>query len=76
MKKSIPNEVKRIADREACNSINYLGNLDGVEVYSLGEVDENGDPIPNGLPFLALWDGERVETVCGEESLDLLSRLD
>lgn len=74
MNKNIPNQVQHIADQEGCNSIEYVGKYKNDEVYSLGEVDENGIPVPTGLPLLVLWNGERAETVSGQKSLDILSR--
>ena len=72
--KSIPKQVKEIADREACNSITYVGKHNGKEVYGIGEVDENGMAIPTGLPVLVLWDGETTEVVADYEALSLLSK--
>lgn len=75
MSKTIPPQVKAVAQREACNSVSYQGKIDNKEIYALGETDEDGEPIPNGLPFLVLWDGTKTTTVSGTKSLELLSSL-
>ena len=72
----IPPMVKTIADEEACNNIEYVGAYDGKDVYALGEVGDDGLPIPTGLPMLVLWDGKHTDVVSGEESLVLLGQLD
>ena len=33
MEKRIPKEVKAIADQECCNQIEYIGQLDGKDVF-------------------------------------------
>ncbi len=81
MSKTIPNKVRDVAANEGCNHVEYVGTIEGNtrshEVFSISEVDENGLPIPTGLPVLVLWDGEEVEeVVTGARSLKLLSRLD
>ena len=72
----IPAGVHAIADKEGCNHIERVGAVDGFEVFSLSEVDEeSGIPIPTGFPLLVLWNGEAIKIVSGEKSLRLLSRL-
>ena len=71
--KEIPDEVHRIADRECRNSIRYIGTLDGKEVYSLGKVDEDGIPMPTGMPHIVLWDGLKAELIVSQESLAILA---
>lgn len=78
--KTIPNKVTEAAADNGCNHVEYLGVIEGNtrshEVYGISETDENGNPIPTGLPVLVLWDGEQVEEVVyGARSLALLSRL-
>lgn len=76
MSKNIPNKVQQIADQECCNSVRKVGQYMGRDVYGLGSVDDEGLPIPTGLPLLVLWNGEKTEVVTGEKSLELLSRLE
>ena len=72
---NIPIEVKRLAEHECCNRIRFIGVHNGKNVYSIGQVGEDGIPIPSGLPHLVIWDGAKTELVTGEEGLSLLSRL-
>ncbi len=76
MEKKIPKEVQIIAEREACNAIDFCGIDDGWEVYGIGEVGEDGSIIPTGLPVLVLWKDGEIKIVSGEDSLRLLSRLE
>ncbi len=75
MNKKIPNAVREKAEKIYCNGIEYLGSLDGFEVYN-EHVDEQEMPEPTGLPVLILWDGTQVKIVDGIESLNLLSRFE
>lgn len=73
----IPAGVHAVADMKGCNHIERVGAVDGYEVFSLSEVDEeSGIPIPTGFPLLVLWNGDATKIVSGEKSLRLLSRLD
>ncbi|MBR3455752.1 MAG: hypothetical protein IKH26_10545 [Bacteroidaceae bacterium] len=76
MEKNIPEQVRIIAESEACNRIHFCGVDKGSEVYSISEVNDEGQPIPTGLPVLVLWDGKETTIISGEDSLKLLSRLD
>ena len=76
MEKRIPKEVKAIADQECCNQIEYIGQLDGKDVFGICQVDDTGLPLPTGLPNIVLWDGKKGEVVTGKQSMSLLSRLD
>lgn len=73
MSKTIPNQVSKIAVREGCNHIEFVGAYKGREVYSVSSVDEDSFPVPTGLPMLVLWNGERTEVISGSESLNILS---
>lgn len=75
MSKTVPNAVREKAEKIYCNDVEYIGKLDGLEVYR-EQADEQDTPEPTGLPVLILWDGNRVKTVSGIESLDLLSRFE
>ena len=75
MEKNIPEQVKLAAMRLG-NSILFVGELDGWEIYSVGTVDKNGMPVPTGLPTLILWDGTKIKKVNGFNALDLLGRFD
>ena len=65
----IPQQVIEAAQYEGCNSVKYLGKNGTLDVFGISEVDDNGRPVPVGLPTLVLWDGETVEFVCGEDAL-------
>ena len=58
------------------DGLRFLVLQDGKDVFALGEVGDEGVPIPTGLPMLVLWDGKHADVVSGEESLAFLSQLD
>jgi len=74
MSKTIPNEVKQLAEQLFCGEPEYLGQAEGAEVYGERQGEENS-PAPTGLPVLILWDGSRARKVSGTDSLALLSSL-
>ena len=76
MNKTIPEAVRQIAERECCNSINYVGEYEGKQVYTISEVEEDGSKPPTGLPVLVLWDGKQTDIISGYLSLDILSHFD
>lgn len=73
MNKTIPNEVKALAEEVFCEEPEYLGSIDGSEVYREHQGENNPDP--TGLPTLILWNGNTAKVVSGTDSLQLLSRL-
>lgn len=75
MNRKIPNAVIEKAEKIYCNDAEYIGKLDGFEVYR-EQADEQDTPEPTGLPALILWDGNQAKIVEGIESLDLLSRFE
>lgn len=72
----IPKIVWEVATNEGCNSVQYLGEHNGSQVFGMGIVGKNGLPEPTGLPELILLKDGKTEIVGGEEGLELLSRLD
>ena len=67
----IPKAVHDAARRQGFNYVEYAGQIDGANYYSVGVIDSNGDFVPIGLPtFIALKNG-RVSWVSGEEGLGL-----
>lgn len=66
----IPQQVIEAAQYEGCNSVKYLEKNGTLDVFGICEVDDNGRPVPVGLPTLVLWDGDMVEFVCGEDALN------
>lgn len=70
---NIPEIVKTIAYSEGCNSITYVGCIGEDDFYGIGEVDEEGRAVPNGLPALVKWNGKDASVICGHEALDILS---
>ena len=69
MKNSIPNEIKEIANNEACNHIELVGILGNYSVYSISALGDDGLFIPRGLPTLILWDGKQGKIIEGEQHL-------
>jgi len=71
--KEIPQDVRDAAKERDCNTIEYVGNIDGLEAYSIYQVD-NGIVEPRGFPEFVLWDGAKVVKIVCDDNLTLSSR--
>lgn len=71
----IPKIVWQIANDNGYNSVEFVGEIDGAEVYGMGIVGEDNIPEPIGLPELVLLRNGDIEIVGGEESMRLLKKL-
>lgn len=71
----IPKIVWQIANDNGYNSVEFVGETDGAEVYGMGIVGEDNIPEPIGLPELVLLRNGDIEIVGGEESMRLLKKL-
>ena len=74
MSKTIPNDVKRLAELLFCEEPLFVGAVDGLDVYAENKSDEEVSE-PTGLPVVILWDGRKASSVGGVKALDVLSRL-
>lgn len=73
----IPKIVLDAAHKHGLGEMEYIGNVDGAQVYGeRGQVDEDGFPIPTGLPCLILLKDGKTDFVGGVEALQLLGRFD
>lgn len=70
-----PKKVQELAAASGFNRAQYAGTLDGVNYFSLGIVDKNGDPLPSGLPAFVMEAGGRYSLVDGPAGLDVCNRL-
>lgn len=70
----IPQKVIKEAKRSG-ETISYLGELRGEQVYSVYTLDKNGDPLPEGLPTLVFFDGEKARTVTSEDNFFVIDAL-
>lgn len=68
----IPKAITEYAKKRGCNSVDYIGKRSGKDAYVMGFIDENGKPVPSGLPVIYLYDGKTIEVVSGVEGLELL----
>jgi len=71
----IPEIIKIEAQKHACNDIQYVGCIDGREVFGIGAIDENGNSLPTGLPKCLILKDSVVEYLHGNAVFDLYSRL-
>lgn len=71
----VPKNVRKIAEEHAFNSVNYVGDIDGFQVFGCSNIDEDGFAVPQGLPTLILLKDGKTEFVDGEEGLEIASRL-
>lgn len=67
----VPKIIQEKADKEGWNSVGFIGKRRGKDAFAVGNVDEI-ETVPTGLPVIYLFDGKTVETVYGEEALELL----
>lgn len=68
----VPKIIQDIADKQGCNNVSSIGKVRGKDAFMMGYIDKNGEAVPTGLPVIYLFDGKTVETVYGEEALELL----
>lgn len=73
--KKIPKIVEEYASKHGLCEMEYVGEIDGSQVYKeINEVDEDGFPVPTGLPCLILLKDGETKFVGGIEALELLGR--
>ena len=70
--RNIPEIVKTKAEAEGYNSISYVGVYDNAQAFSVGIKDENGNPIPMGMPTFILLKDNKLKIVGGDKGLDIL----
>lgn len=68
----IPSIIQKKAAAQGFNAVEYIGVRGGAKAFSVGNVDEGGDPLPTGLPTVYLLTGGKVTVKSGLEALDLL----
>ena len=71
----VPQIVLEAARANGFNRVSYRGEIDGAKAFSVGAVDENGNPIPMGLPTFLLLKNNDISLVSGTKGLDLHIRL-
>lgn len=75
MKHNVPQIVYIEAQNQGFSNVSYAGELDGADVYSVGNLDKEGNPIPDGLPSYVLFKDGKTKFVSGPDGLKLLFRL-
>lgn len=71
----IPSEVIRYQNEYGFNRSEYVATVDNEKVFSLSRVDDNGFPVPMGLPLFVLVGGKGCRIVSGDEALKLSDTL-
>lgn len=72
MEKKIPIQVKEIARKKGCNTVEYRGRYNGKDVYSIFYTQPDGKVLPTGLPKLLIYGSDYYDIICGLESFDIL----
>ena len=72
--KNIPDIVKKVASDNGYNSVEFIGEIEGAQVYGMGIIGKNNIPEPIGLPELVLLRNGETQIASGEEALKLLAR--
>ena len=75
MQHTVPEFVYIEAQNQGFSNVSYAGELDGADVYSVGNLDKEGNPIPDGLPSYVLFKDGKTKFVSGPDGLKLLFRL-
>ena len=57
---------------EVCNRAEYLSTTKSGDVYALSFVDNDGFPLPMGLPRLVIAKGENYSLITGDKALKML----
>lgn len=70
--KQIPKIIQDKADEQGFNAVEFIGEREGAQAFSVGCVDEDGESLPTGLPTVFLLKGDKVTMKNGLEALDLL----
>lgn len=70
-KHTIPSGVLRYQEEYGCNRAEYITTIENEDIYSLSKVDDNGFPVPLGLPLFVLVKGDDCRVVDGEDGLEL-----
>ena len=70
--KQIPKIIQDKADEQGFNAVEFIGEREGAQAFSVGCVDEDGEPLPTELPTVFLLKGDKVTVKIGLEALDLL----
>ena len=75
MEKDLENKILDFAYNEGvcANQVEEISSTkDGTVYYSLSYIDEDGFPIPTGLPKIVILKDNTLKLVFGIEALDLL----
>ena len=62
--KNIPKQVLNLAQENGFNDISWAGKTADGEYYSIGMTDENGMPMPTGLPNYILFNKGKCSIIC------------
>lgn len=71
----IPKIIQETAKKHGFNSVNYVGEIDGSQVFGCSEIGKDGLAVPQGLPTLILLKNGETKFINGNEGLELASRL-
>lgn len=71
----IPSEVIQYQNEYGCNHSEYVATVENEKIYSLMQLDDNGFPIPMGLPLFVLVKENSCRIVSGEQALKLSDTL-
>lgn len=71
----IPKIIQETAKQHGFNNVNFVGEIDGSQVFGCSNVGNNGLVIPQGLPTLITLKNGETKFINGDEGLELASRL-
>lgn len=72
--KTIPQQVKEQAESLG-NNVNYVGEYNGEELYSVETLDKHGYPQPTGMPIFVFFNGTHARVQISEENISILASL-
>ena len=72
---AIPKSLKDIAAGYGCNTITFITTTTLGDIYSLSATDDNGMPMPMGLPMLFAVNESAVNELPEDQAFEILSTL-
>lgn len=72
---NIPKQVSELAAKYGFNSVTPVKQATDETIYSVACVDEDGSPLPVGLPTFIVFDGNTCKLIDDEAGLTLSGSL-
>lgn len=71
----IPSIVTSYMDKFGCNNAQFITTNDDGDVYSLSQIDKNGNALPIGLPIFVILKDNKVSVYTDKQALEYQDNL-